>query len=268
MELEGKWVVVTGASQGIGAALARAFATAGSEVVVAARSIDKLEALATEIGGVAHPVDLLDDGQTERFIEEVEATHGPIDVLINNAGIETTQAAAATDVGTIRDVVRLNVEAQMVLTRNVLPGMLERRSGHLVYLSSLAGTASFPTMSHYAATKAAITNFAGSVRWETRKHGVGVTIVAPGPVDTDMWDRVEELGGGAGNVRRRFEHLQLLPKLAPGDLAARTVEAVRSGKRHVRHPKRLSTQFWLNEAPRRIVELALTGVRYDPTGRD
>ncbi len=268
MELEGKRVVVTGASQGIGAALARAFADAGSEVVLAARSVDKLEALAAETGGVAHPVDLLDEEQTARFVDEVEAAYGPIDVLVNNAGIETTEAAAATPVTTIRDVVRLNVEAPMVLTRCVLPGMLERRSGHLVYLSSLAGTASFPTMSHYAATKAAITNFAGSVRWETRKHGVGVTIVAPGPVDTDMWDRVEELGGGAGNIRRRFERLQLLPKLAPEALAEQTVAAVRDGKRHVRHPKRLSTQFWLNEAPRRIVELTLAGVRYDPTGRD
>lgn len=267
MQLEGKRVVITGASQGIGAALARAFAEAGSRVVLAARSVDKLEALAAETGGAAHPVDLLDDEQTEGFIAAVESSHGPIDVLVNNAGIETSESAATTDVATIRDVVRLNVEAPMVLTRSVLPGMLERRSGHLVFLSSLAGTASFPTMSHYAATKAAVTNFAGSVRWETRKHGVGVTIVAPGPVDTDMWDRVEELEGGAGNVRRRFEHLQLLPKLAPDDLAEQTVDAVRSGKRHVRHPKRLSTQFWLNEAPRRIVEAALTGVRYDPTER-
>ena len=267
MQLEGKRVVITGASQGIGAALARAFAEAGSRVVLAARSVDKLEALAAETGGAAHPVDLLDEEQTEVFIDDVERSHGPIDVLVNNAGIETSDSAATTDVATIRDVVRLNVEAPMVLTRNVLPGMLERRAGHLVFLSSLAGTASFPTMSHYAATKAAVTNFAGSVRWETRERGVGVTIVAPGPVDTEMWDRVEELEGGAGNVRRRFERLQLLPKLAPGELAEQTVAAVCTGKRHVRHPKRLSTQFWLNEAPRRIVELALTGVRYDPTER-
>lgn len=268
MELQGKRVVITGASQGIGAALARAFADAGSSVVVAARSLDKLEAVAARSGGVAHQVDLLDQAQTERFVDDVEATHGPVDILINNAGIESTDAAAVADVDTIRDVVRLNVEAPMVLTRAVLPGMLDRGSGHLVFLSSLAGTASFPTMSHYAATKAAITNFAGSVRWETRKHGVGVTVVAPGPVDTDMWDRVEALSGGAGNIRRRFERLRLLPKLSPDVLAEQTVAAVRSGRRHVRHPKRLSTQFWLNEAPRRVVEMTLTGVRYDPAGRD
>ncbi|WP_436795261.1 SDR family NAD(P)-dependent oxidoreductase [Actinospongicola halichondriae] len=268
MELRGKTVVVTGASQGIGAALARAFAAAGSTVVLAARSVDKLEALAAETGGLAHPVDLLDPEQTDRFIADVEAAHGPIDVLVNNAGLDSSRPAAAIEIQTIRRVTRLNVEAPMVLTRQVLPGMLERRSGHLVYLSSLAGTASFPTMSHYAATKAGIMNFAGSVRWEVRKHGVGVTIVAPGPVDTEMWDRYEDMTGTPGNVRRRFERLQLLPKLAPDVLADRTVAAVRDGKRHVRHPRRLSTNFWLNEAPRRIVEAALTGVRFDPTGRE
>ncbi len=268
MELSGKNVVITGASQGIGAALAREFADAGGRVILAARSVDKLEALAAETGGVAHPVDLLDPEQTERFIDDVEAAHGQIDVLVNNAGLDSSRPAAAEDVETIRRVTRLNLEAPMVLTRQVLPGMLERGSGHLVYLSSLAGTASFPTMSHYAATKSATINFAGSVRWEVRKHGVGVTVVAPGPVDTEMWDRYEDLHGSSGNIRRRFERLQLLPKLSPEALAERTVDAVREGRRHVRHPKRLSLNFWLNEAPRRIVEVALTGVRFDPTGRE
>lgn len=268
MELHGRTVVVTGASQGIGAALAKAFTAAGSRVVLAARSVDRLEELAEETGGVSHPVDLLDPDQVERFIADVEERHGPVDVLVNNAGLDATEPAATIETETIRRVSRLNVEAPMVLTRQVLPGMLARRSGHLVFVSSLAGTASFPTMAHYAASKAAATNFAGSVRWEVRRHGIGVTVVSPGPVDTEMWDRVEATEGTAAKVRRRFEHLHLLPKIGPDELAARTIEAVQADRRHVRHPRRLSPMFWLDEAPRRLIELALTGVRFDPTGRE
>ena len=264
MELDGRRVVVTGASQGIGAALARAFADTGARVVLVARSRDKLESLAAELGGTAHVADLLDPGQVDALVPDIERTHGTIDVLVNNAGVDAEDSAATADPETIRRLSRLNLEAPMVLTRHVLPGMIRRRGGHLVFVASLAGTASFPSMSHYSATKSGLLNFAGSVRWEVRRHGVGVTCLAPGPVDTDMWDRVEAVRGSGALVRRRFELLQLLPKADPDDIAARTVEAVRTGRRHVRHPRRLSANFWLNEAPRRIVELSLAGVRYDP----
>jgi short-subunit dehydrogenase len=264
MELDGRTVVVTGASQGIGAALARSFAEEGARVVLVARSRDKLEALAEEIDGVAHVADLLDPDRVDALVPEIEEAHGPIDVFVNNAGVDAMESAASADPALIRRVAQLNLEAPMVLTRHVLPGMLRRRRGHLVYVASLAGTASFPTMSHYAATKAGLLNFAGAVRWEVHRHGIGVTCLAPGPVDTEMWDRAEAATGSAALVRRRFEILQLLPKADPADIAARTVEAVRTGRRHVRHPRRLSANFWLNESPRRLVEALLTGVRYDP----
>lgn len=267
MELDGRTVVVTGASQGIGAELARSFAAAGARLVLVARSREKLEALASELDGVAHPADLVDPAQVDGLVPDIENAHGPIDVFVNNAGLDAEDSAATADPQLIRRLTRLNLETPMVLTRHVLPGMLERRRGHLVYVASLAGTASFPTMSHYASTKAGLLNFAGAVRWEARRHGVGVTCLAPGPVDTDMWDRAEAVTGSAALVRRRFERLQLLPKADPSDIAARTVAAVEHGRRHVRHPRRLSANFWLNESPRRLVELLLTGVRYDPLER-
>lgn len=265
MELTDRTVVITGASRGIGAALVRRFAAAGSRVVLAARDVDRLEELAEETGGVVHPVDLLDEAQAERFIPEVESAHGAIDVLVNNAGLDAEESCAVADVDLIRKVSRLNLEVPMVLTRQAAPGMIQRGAGHLVYLASLAGTASFPSMSHYGATKAGLLNFGGAARWELKRKGIGVTMVTPGPVDTEMWDRVEAITGSGAAVRRRFERLQLLPKADCGDLAADVVDAVRSGRRHVRCPKRLSANFWLNEAPRRIVEAALVGVRYDPT---
>jgi uncharacterized protein len=233
-------------------------------VILVARNRERLDALAGELDGLAHPADLSDDEAVDSLVGEVEATHGPVDVFVNNAGIDAEDSAAVADPRLIRRLMRLNLETPMVLTRHVLPGMIQRRSGHLVYVASLAGTASFPIMSHYAASKAGLLNFAGSVRWEVRRHGVGVTCLTPGPVDTAMWDRVEAVEGSAAAVRRRFERLQLLPKADAAVMAERTVQAVEAGRRHVRHPKRLSANFWLNEAPRRIVEVALTGVRYDP----
>lgn len=220
--------------------------------------------VAAEFGGHVHPVDLLDPAAVDRFIADVEAEHGPIDVLVNNAGIDAVDSAATADPEVIRQITRLNLEAPMVPTRHALPGMLQRRRGHLVFVSSLAGTGSYPTMSHYCSSKAGILNFAGSVRWEVRRHNVGVTILTPGPVATEMWARVADAQGSAAGVRQRFARLQMLVEVDPDDIAKRTVDAVIAGRRHVRHPARLSIAFWLDEAPRRLIELILTGVRYDP----
>jgi short-subunit dehydrogenase len=152
----------------------------------------------------------------------------------------------------------------LVLSQAVLPGMLARGRGSLVYVSSLAGTSSFPGMTVYTATKGGITNFAGSVRMELKDTPVHVTLVAAGPVDTEMWDRLEEEDRFAP-ILDRFNALHLIPKKSPELLARRTVAAVRTDRRHVRVPRRLSATYWLGEAPRRLSELLLTGVKYDPS---
>ncbi len=267
MNLDGAHVVVTGGSQGIGEAIARAFAAKGARVTVVARQAEKLAAVAKSIGGVAVVADLLNQAQTATLIAEIEATHGPIDVLVNNAGVEVAHPFASMDPQQIAPLVELNVTVPMVLTRHVLPGMLSRGKGHVVFLSSLAGSSVFPGMAVYCGSKAAINNFAGTVRSEVAKTPVGVTIVAPGPVDTMMWDRIELAPPSSQRVVKRFERMQLIPKADPSDIAKRTVEAVVAGRRHVRDPKRLSITFWLNEAPRRLVDLLLTGVKFDPLDR-
>ena len=153
MDLNGARVLVTGGSKGIGASLARAYAAAGANVVVAARPSDELDAVATEVDGHAVAVDLTDAAAVEDLIPGVEADLGPVDVLVNNAGMETIDMAAVIDPAVIRATTRLNLEAPMVLTRHALPQMLERGRGHLVFLSSIAGTAGFPTMATYCATR-------------------------------------------------------------------------------------------------------------------
>ncbi len=263
MELDGAHVFITGASRGIGAAMASRFAAAGARVSVAARSVDALEKVAAEIGGRAFEADLTDDAVTEALVERVEAEAGPIDVLVNNAGLETTAWLVDVDPSTIRQVTRLNLEAPMVLTRQVLPGMVERGRGHVVFTSSVAGAASFPGLAAYCGTKAGLTNFAATVRAELRDHPIGITVVAPGPVDTQMWDNLED-AREFEPMLGRLRQLQLIPKTSPDKLAKRTVKAVAKDRRHVRTPRRLTSTFMLNEAPRRIIEGVLSGVPIGP----
>ncbi len=263
MELNGAHVLVTGASRGIGAALARAYAKEGAKVSLVARNTDAIKALADELNGHAFTCDLLDPDQVDELISRVEHEVGPIDVLVNNAGLETSEPFQTVGSETIRDVVRLNLEAPIVLTRNVLPGMLDRGKGHLVYLSSLAGTGGFPGLAVYAGTKAGVSNFVASLRMEMRDTPITTTVVAPGPVDTEMWDHIEEANDYAPMLKR-LRLLQLIPKKSPETIAKRTVAATVAERRHVRTPRRLFVNHAVREVPTRITELVLSGVPLGP----
>ena len=263
MKLQGAHVLVTGASRGIGHAMAEQFAKQGARVSVAARTSEAINGLAKRIKGTPFTVDLLDTAQVDDLIGRVEGAAGPIDVLVNNAGMETTKFFHHEDPALVRDVARLNFEVPLVLTRAALPGMLARGTGHLVYTSSLAGVGSFPTLAAYAGTKAGLTNFAASIRLELRDTPINVTVVAPGPVDTAMWDHLEE-AADATAMLKRLRTLQLIPQVTPERLGRRAVWAVKFNRRHVRTPRRLSSQFWLSEAPRRINELVLARVPMVP----
>lgn len=264
MKVHDAHVVVTGGSRGIGEALAREFARRGAKVTVVARSVDSLNTVAREIGGHAVVADLSDDREVDSLIEKIESMHGPIDVLVNNAGLETTVPFATEDPRAIRAVSRLNYEVPLVLTRHVLPGMLRRGSGHVVFVSSLAGTAGFPGMAVYCGTKAGIFNFFSSLERELKHSPVNLTVLSPGPVDTQMWNNVETASPETAKVVRRFQLLRLIPKADPQDIARRTVAAVVSNRPYVRDPKRLSFNFWLNMLPTKISNLAATGIKFDP----
>lgn len=264
MKVKGKHVVITGGSRGIGEALAREFAGRGARVTVVARSAGALEAVAAAVAGNARVADLSDDSVVDGLIAGIERDLGPIDVLVNNAGLETTMPFAVEDPREIRTVSRLNLETPMVLARHALPGMLARGGGHLVFVSSLAGTAGFPGMAVYCGTKAGILNFFASLRRELKGSRVGLTVLSPGPVDTRMWDAVEDSVPSVRRVVERFQRLRLIPTADPADIARRTVEAVERGRPFVRDPRRLSTNFWFNMLPTRISHACLVGVRFDP----
>lgn len=265
MNLDGKHVVITGGSAGIGAGLAHEFAERGARVLVAARSESKLRAVADPVVGDHLVADLGVAADVDGFIARCLDVLGHIDVLVNNAGIETSTSFATADRDEIRGLARLNFEAPMLLTRDVLPHMLKRGSGHIVQMSSVAGAIPFPGLAAYSGSKAGLTNFTETLRIELKATPIGLTVVSPGPVQTEMWDRLDNDGrpfAAAGLTR--FGRLGFLPKLSVDKLADATAGAIESDRRFVRLPKRYGAYHALNNAPRRLVEGALAGVKFPP----
>ncbi|MBA3303939.1 MAG: SDR family NAD(P)-dependent oxidoreductase [Actinomycetota bacterium] len=260
MELSGKRVLITGASRGIGAALAESFAGAGARVALVARSGTALEELAGRLGGTAHRADLADPAQVSGLVGRIEADGGAFDVLVNNAGIDaggTFHLAAPED---IEVAYQVNLLAPVELCRQVLPGMLQRKGGHIVNVSSLAGVGAFPGLTIYSSTKAGLTHFTAGLRADLRGTPVRTTVVELGPVPTDMLDHIDDHRQIAASFRR-FYQLRLLVDVPKEQVAEDVVAAVRTGRRHVRHPRRALAFPLLTEAPRRLTEVLLTGVR-------
>jgi short-subunit dehydrogenase len=260
MQLAGKRVLITGASRGIGRSLAFAFARAGATVALVARDGTALDELASELGGTAHPADLLDPEQRNRLVHRVEDDAGPVDVLVNNAGLAHEGPLWEGTAEELDRQVQLNLTTPLELCRQALPRMLRRGSGHLVNVASLAALASVPGMSTYAATKAGLAHGTAALRDELQGLPVAVTTVMVGGVPTDML----ATGESYEPFHRAFErlrHIQLVPDTAPEDLADAVVKGVEKGTRTVYLPRRAAPFVGLVEAPRKLVHVALTGVR-------
>lgn len=258
MDLNGKRVLVTGASRGIGAQMARDFAEAGARVALVARSKEPLEALAEELDAEAYPADLTDRGESHVLIDRV-TDDGPIDVLVNNAGVDVTGNFAETDPKAIDDLLELNLHVPMQLCHDALSAMIARGHGHIVNISSLAGTVCGPGLTTYTTSKAGLSHFTGGLRAETKGLGIGITLVEIGPVATEMIDSLREYAP-TKRALGRFETLRLLYDLNPERVSRATVDAVRHNRRHVRLPRRSSAFPILAELPRRLTEVILTGV--------
>jgi uncharacterized protein len=259
MELRGKRVLITGASRGIGESLAHAFAGAGATVALVARTKDSLETLAAELGGTAHPADLSDRTHVAALIDQVEDEAGPIDVLVNNAGLGPPTAFADAAGEDLRQVTEVNYLAPAELCRQVIPRMLGRGGGHIVNISSMAGTAVLPGLVAYSASKAALSQLTAGLRADLRGLPVGTTLVELGPIPTDMLAETDEYKPTADSFRR-FYRMRLVVDVPREKVADEVVEAVQRGRRHVRIPKRMALFSMLCEAPRRTAEVLLTGV--------
>ncbi|MEM9558354.1 MAG: SDR family NAD(P)-dependent oxidoreductase [Acidobacteriota bacterium] len=185
--------VVTGASRGVGRAVARSFAAKGLRVMLAARSADDLRALDDELtarhgdGRVAHArCDLRSADDIGRLADATREHFGGCDVLVSNAGIGWYKPFLEHTTGEIDDLVRVDLTAPMLLAHAFLPGMIERRRGLIVHVASDLARRFLPKMAPYVAAKFGLLGFSGSLLREVKEHGVKVTTVLPGLIDTSF----------------------------------------------------------------------------------
>ena len=179
MELAGRTALLTGATGGLGRAIATALAGRGASLVLSGRKPEALAALAAELPGEEHrvlPADLAELGAAEKLAAEA----GAVDVLVANAGLPGTGLLTDFTPDEVTRALRVNLEAPMLMARALYPAMVERGSGHLVFVSSLNGKAASPRASIYSATKFGLRGFALGLRTDLGPQGVGVSLVSPG----------------------------------------------------------------------------------------
>ncbi len=184
---DGKTVVITGASAGIGESCARKFVAAGARVVLAARSVEPLQRLVDELGSdVAHPVpmDVSDRAACERLVSEAMSRFGSLDVLVNNAAFNSRGPLEELPMDAMLQMLDVNLRGPMMLTKLALPIMRSQDSGTIVNVASIAGRLPLHDEATYSATKFALRVFSFALAEELRETNVRVAVVSPGPVET------------------------------------------------------------------------------------
>ena len=221
MQWQDRTVLISGASSGIGAELARQAIARGSRVGLVARSKDGLESLRVQLGDrcFAAPADVTRPDEVARAVEAVTQALGPVDIVVNNAGVGLYGAFLDADVDEIDRLMRTNYLGVVHLLKAVVPGMVQRRRGHLVTIGSIAGRIGAPFEAAYSASKFAVTGLTEALSVELAPFGIGVSIVSPGPVDTPFF------------VNRGHRYDRKHPKPVPPAQVARAVIRAVEGNR-------------------------------------
>ncbi|MBO1077505.1 3-oxoacyl-[acyl-carrier-protein] reductase [Roseomonas haemaphysalidis] len=214
--LEGKVALVTGATGGIGAEIARALNRQGARVALSGTRREKLEELAAELdGALVAPANLADPAAPAALVEQVEAAFGRLDVLVNNAGFTRDGLAMRMADKDWADVLEVDLAAPFRLARAAMRGMMKRREGRIISIASIVGVTGNPGQANYAAAKAGLIGMSKSLAQELASRGITVNVVAPGFVETPMTDALNEQQKG-----RMMERIPMGRMGSPADIAA------------------------------------------------
>ena len=258
----GGTALITGASSGIGAAIARELAKRGHAVTLTARRLERLQSLASELAAehgvtaTAVECDLADPEARDRLAERIGEEGRVVEVLVNNAGFGSHANFAASDRARVTGMVRLNVEAVVDLTGRYLPGMGERGRGAIVNIASVGAFQPLPGSATYAATKAFVLSFSEAIHTEQRGSGVTVTAVCPGPVKTEFTE-VSGIGGVEDDTPD-------LIWMTAEEIARHAVEGAEHGKRVVVPGAIARAQSLLGQHTPRARELSVINRAGDP----
>jgi NADP-dependent 3-hydroxy acid dehydrogenase YdfG len=250
--LSGRVVAITGAARGIGRATATALVREGAAVAIGDLDGDLARRTAEELGprASAFALDVTDRASFEAFLDAVEAQLGPVDVLVNNAGIMALGPFVAEDDATARRMVDINVHGVLHGMKAVLPRLLARGDGHLVNIASAAGKGPYPGGATYCGTKHFVVGVSDAARGELRGTGVEVSVVMPVVVDT-------ELASGVGTARG-------IPKIKPEDVAEAIVETLKRPRFDVYVPRFMAPLTAATALlPRRLREALLRALGAD-----
>jgi len=258
VELAGRTALVTGASSGIGAEIARELARRGARPILVARGASALEALAEELRGAGATVeievcDLSDDAEIGRLAERLLAGGEPPDILINNAGAGIWRATWETEAGYAEQAARLPYLAAYELTRLLLPAMLERGSGWVLNMTSAAGYVAVPGATAYGVARWAMRGFSHQLEAELRGSGVGVTLLAPFEVDSPYFDH------NPGSRERIPKITALVGTITPVDVAREAADSIERERRERLVPWRGRWLYRLTPPPLMRLLLTATG---------
>lgn len=228
MDLQGRVAIVTGASRGLGVHIAEALAGRGANIALAARSAEDLEKTAERIRATGVqvaviPTDVNKRSDQKNLVKQTTEQLGPPDVLVNNAGVEELVHFHEMDLDAIENIIRTNVIALELLTRQVLPGMIERRRGHIVNIASMAGKIAVPYHAVYSSSKHAVVGFSWSLREEVKRFGVGASVVCPTFVSDE----------GMFTAWSDDDPPKMSSTVTPRDVGAATVKAIEKNKAEI-----------------------------------
>lgn len=211
--LNGKVIIITGASSGIGAATARAMAPLGCKLVLAARTLDRLQVIANELGdnAIAVQTDVTNAGDVKRMVDAAVTRFGRVDVMFANAGVYIPGQAAEGDPDAWANLIDINVTGVMRCAHAVLPHMLAQRSGDILVTSSISGHVDIPWEPIYSASKHAVQSFVHTLRRQVAASNIRVGSIAPGRVANELW--------GADMVAQIEEQVQHHASLRSEDVA-------------------------------------------------